>query len=493
MIQFQKAVKEQVRLRLAIYGPAGAGKTASALRIAHGIGGRIAFIDTENYSASRYADGLFIFPGGFVPFSFDVVSLTKPTIEHYVEAIQSAENAGYNVLIIDSLSHGWQELLEEIDRIAKTKYRGNSWSAWSDGTPKQKSLIRSITQSNMHIIATMRAKTEWETGKDEKTGKSKPVRIGLAPEQGKGIEYEFDMLMEINDSHYATIIKDRSGKFQDMEIHCPDEKFGEELAEWLTQGVAPVRTAPQPEPISIAKPTVPKPKPAVPKPAVPESKFPEISAEEKQNIINLQNRLRDMVENFSRQNLRGYGNRDKAREEIYACLGTHTIGECFNAEYLQSMINMLEEWQKKKDIPFSPAPPKEEQINTILQEIDNKLKVKYMPEAVADSFAKQALSIAGKGSLEALNAILMAVNSYPDKSVPVPEDISKLQEEIHQKLKVLVDGKIDGFETSKRMMNSIIKHLGTKTVKQCQDITKLTEYSEHLDYTIHNSGEKEEK
>jgi hypothetical protein len=384
------------------------------------------------------------------------------------------------------LSHGWQELLEEIDRIAKTKYRGNSWSAWSDGTPKQKSLIRAITQSNMHIIATMRAKTEWETGKDEKTGKSKPVRVGLAPEQGKGIEYEFDMLMEINDSHYATIIKDRSGKFQDQEIYCPDEKFGKELAEWLTQGVVPVRPAPQPESISIAKPTVPKP-------TVSKSKIPEIPAEEMQNIINLQNRLREKIENFSRQNLRGYGDRDKAREEIYACLGTHTIGECYNAKYLQDMLTMLEEWQKKKDIPFSPAPPKEEQINTILQEIDNKLKVKYMPEAVADSFAKQALSIAGKGSLEALNAILMAVNSYPDKSVPVPEDISKLQEEIHQKLKVLVDGKIDGFETSKRMSNSIIKHLGTKTIKQCQDIQKLNKYSEHLDYIIHNSGKEEEK
>lgn len=491
MIQFQKAVREQVRLRLAIYGPAGAGKTASALRIAHGISGRIAFIDTENYSASRYADGL-NYAGGFVPFSFDVVSLTKPTIEHYVEAIQSAENAGYNILIIDSLSHGWQELLEEIDRIAKTKYRGNSWSAWSDGTPKQKSLIKTITQSGMHIIATMRSKTEWETGKDEKTGKSKPVRIGLAPEQGKGIEYEFDMLMEINDSHYATIIKDRSGKFQDMEIHCPDEKFGEELAEWLTQGVVPVRPAPQSEPISIAKPTVPKPKPTVPKPTVPESKFPEISAEEKQNIINLQNRLRDMVENFSRQNLRGYGNRDKAREEIYACLGTHTIGECSNAKYLQEMLTMLEEWQKKTEVPFAPMSPKDEQINAILQEIDNKLKVKYMPESVAESFAKQALSIAGKGSLDGLNAILTAVDSYANKQVPVSEEVSRLQNEISQKLKVLVDGKIDGFETSKRMSNSIIKHLGTKTVKQCQDIQKLNKYSEHLDYIIHNSGKEKE-
>ena len=492
MITFQKAVKEQVKLRLAIYGPAGAGKTASALRIAHGIGGRIAFIDTENYSASRYADGL-NYVGGFVAFSFDVVSLTKPTIANYVEAIHAAENAGYNVLIIDSLSHGWQELLEDIDNLTKTKYKGNSWRAWSEGTPKQKSLIRAITQSNMHVISTMRAKTEWETMKDDMTNKIKPVRIGLAPEQGKGIEYEFDMLMEINDSHYATIIKDRSGKFQDQEIYCPDEKFGKELAEWLTQGVVPVRPAPQSEPISIAKPTVPKPKPAVPKPAVPESKFSEISAEEMQNIINLQNRLRDMVENFSRQNLRGYGDRDKAREEIYACLGTHTIGECYNAKYLQDMLTMLEEWQKKTEVPFAPMPPKDEQINAILQEIDNKLKVKYMPESVAESFAKQALSIAGKGSLEALNAILMAVDSYANKQVPVSEEVSRLQNEISQKLKVLVDGKIDGFETSKRMTNSIIKHLGTKTIKQCQDINKLTEYSEHLDYIIHNSGKEEEK
>ena len=154
---------------------------------------------------------------------------------------------------------------------------------------------------------------------------------------------------------------------------------------------------------------------------------------------------------------------------------------------------MLEEWQKKTEVPFAPMSPKDEQINAILQEIDNKLKVKYMPESVAESFAKQALAIAGKGSLESLNAILTAVDSYANKQVPVSEEVSRLQNEISQKLKLLVDGKIDGFETSKRMMNSIIKHLGAKTVKQCQDITKLTEYSEHLDYTIHNSGEKEEK
>ena len=87
----------------------------------------------------------------------------------------------------------------------------------------------------------------------------------------------------------------------------------------------------------------------------------------------------------------------------------------------------------------------------------------------------------------------MKLDSYANKQVPVSEEVSRLQNEISQKLKVLVDGKIDGFETSKRMSNSIIKHLGTKTVKQCQDIQKLNEYSEHLDYIIHNSGKEEEK
>jgi len=225
MSKFKKAQKSQSKLRLALFGPSGAGKTFTALRLAKGIGGKTAFIDSERGSASKYADR----------FEFDTCPLEKRTIDEYVEVINDAALAGYETLVIDSMSHAWQELLEEVDRIAKAKYRGNTWGAWNEGTPKQKKLVNAILDFPGHIIATMRSKTEWsiETSSD---GKTKPTRQGLAPEQGKGIEYEFDLLIELSVDHIGNVIKDRSGKFQDSLVEKPDEKFGEQLAEWLSDG-----------------------------------------------------------------------------------------------------------------------------------------------------------------------------------------------------------------------------------------------------------------
>jgi len=237
MLQFTKATKAQAKLKLAIFGPSGAGKTFTALRLASGIGGSIAVIDTERGSASKYADR----------FGFDVLELEERDIKTYVEAISAAGEAGYAVLIIDSLTHAWKELLQEVDKLAKTKYRGNTWSAWSDGTPRQNSLVDAILNYPGHVIATMRTKTEWVT-ETTSNGKTKPVRVGLAPEQGKGIEYEFDLLFEITIDHICTVIKDRTGRFQDRIIEKPSEELGVELREWLSDGVkaAPVVTKPDP-------------------------------------------------------------------------------------------------------------------------------------------------------------------------------------------------------------------------------------------------------
>lgn len=228
---FIKATKERAKLRAAIFGPSGAGKTFTSLRLATGIGGRIALIDSERRTASKYADR----------FDFDVCDLgsQQHRISDYVTAIRGAGEAGYDVLIIDSLSHAWQELLAEIDAIAKSKYRGNTWSAWSDGTPKQKALIDAILDFPGHVIATMRSKTEWTT-ESAGGGKSAPKRVGLTPEQGKGIEYEFDMLFELSTEHILTVIKDRSGKFQDQCIPDPSEALGAEMAAWLDEGAKPM-------------------------------------------------------------------------------------------------------------------------------------------------------------------------------------------------------------------------------------------------------------
>jgi hypothetical protein len=254
-VQFQPATKAQAKLRAALTGPSGSGKTMSALRMATGIGGRIAVIDTERGSASKYADR----------FQFHTCQLADRTIDGYIAALAAAAKAGYDVLVIDSLSHGWQELLQEVDRLAKARFGGNTWAAWSEGTPKQRRLIDALTDWPGHVIATMRSKTEWNQQTDEKTGRLRPVRIGLAPEQGKGIEYEFDLLLELSTEHVGTVIKDRTGKFQDKVVEKPDEAFGRALAEWLSEG-APARS-----PTPSATPTLEPPKPPAPaQPAGPD-------------------------------------------------------------------------------------------------------------------------------------------------------------------------------------------------------------------------------
>lgn len=224
---FREATREGLYLRCAIYGPSGSGKTMSALRIAKGIvektGGRFAVIDTESRSASKYADRI----------SFDVDNLNDKTIDSYLTAMDECIKAGYKVLVIDSLSHAWRELTEEVDRITQNSTNKNSFSAWGKVSPKQKKLIDAILNFPGHIIATMRSKTEWVIS-ENRNGRLAPEKMGLAPEQGKGIEYEFDLLIEMNQNHQGTVTKDRTGKFQDSAIDKPDEKFGNSLYEWLT-------------------------------------------------------------------------------------------------------------------------------------------------------------------------------------------------------------------------------------------------------------------
>jgi hypothetical protein len=247
-MQFKKADKKASKLRCSIFGPSGAGKTYTSLRIANGfknsLNGKIAFIDSERGSASKYADR----------FDFDVLELERKTISDYIQAIKLAGENNYNILIIDSLSHAWQELIEDIDKLANIKYKGNTWRAWAEGTPKQRSLIDAIINYPGHVIATIRSKTEWEVGEDKKVR-----RVGLSPEQGKGIEYEFDMLLEITVDHYATVIKDRTGKYQDKIIQMPDEKFGSELIDWLNSGSIVEINKPEPTKSEPIKPLAKEP------------------------------------------------------------------------------------------------------------------------------------------------------------------------------------------------------------------------------------------
>jgi hypothetical protein len=228
---FKKATKTQSRLRLAISGTSGSGKTYSSLAIAQHLGKTIAVIDTERGSASKYA-GIF---------SFDVCELTEFHPGRYVEAIRAADAAGYEVIVIDSLSHAW---FAELDMA-----QGN-FSNWAKVKPLERALIDAMLGSNAHIIGTMRSKTEWVmTPSKNKRGEDtlQPTKVGMAPMQASGIEYEFDLAGEINLDHLLTISKSRCPSLSNTTHLNPGRDLAEQMLLWLSDGEAVTEETPAPE------------------------------------------------------------------------------------------------------------------------------------------------------------------------------------------------------------------------------------------------------
>jgi len=181
--EIKKASKSQAKARIALMGPPGSGKTFSALNVAHHLGKRVILIDTERGSASKYAD----------EFDFEVIELDSFNPKTYIAAIQAAEEAGADVIIVDSLSHAWvgkDGALEMVDRAASSSK--NSFTAWKDVTPLHNALVDAILRSKAHIFVTLRTKTEYVIEANER-GRLTPRKVGLGAVQRDGIEYEFDV------------------------------------------------------------------------------------------------------------------------------------------------------------------------------------------------------------------------------------------------------------------------------------------------------------
>ncbi len=240
--QFRKAVKALRKARIALIGPSGSGKTYTALEIATGLagpGGRIALIDTENASASLYADR----------FDFDTLNLDTFSPKVYTEAIRAAEEAGYDVIIIDSLSHAWagkDGALEQVDKAA-ARAKGNTFAAWREVTPQHNALVDALVRCKAHVVVTMRAKTEYIVEKDEKTGRTTPRKVGMAPVQRDGLEYEFDIVADMDLEHRFIVSKSRMSDLADEVITRPTAELGERIRVWLEDG----EPVPEPEPAAI--------------------------------------------------------------------------------------------------------------------------------------------------------------------------------------------------------------------------------------------------
>lgn len=234
-MMFQKAERRKAKLRLGITGPSGSGKTWGALLIAKGIGGKIAVIDTERGSASLYTNLV----------DFDVLELSPPyTPERFLEALRAAEGAGYATVIIDSITHEWNGVggcLELVDQLASARYKGNTWSAWSEVTPRHRAFLDAILRSPLHVIVTMRSKTE--TAQVEDGNRKKVVKLGMKAEQRDGFEYEMTTVLDItHDGHFALASKDRTGLFSGDPKQIT-EKTGAMIRDWLESGSEPLPSA----------------------------------------------------------------------------------------------------------------------------------------------------------------------------------------------------------------------------------------------------------
>lgn len=238
---FQKATRKKAKARIGIVGPAGSGKTYSALQLAFGMGGKVAVIDTEHGSADLYAElG-----------EYDVAPILPPfTVQKYLNLIKEAEKS-YDIVIVDSLSHAWAGtggLLEEVDKRSGS---GNKFTAWRDITPLHNSLIDAILQSPAHIICTMRSKTEYVIEENDK-GKKVPRKVGMAPVQREGMDYEFTLVFDIEQSrHFATASKDRTSLF-DGTCEKIDRASGERIRVWLESGDTPPPPKIDPPPAASA-------------------------------------------------------------------------------------------------------------------------------------------------------------------------------------------------------------------------------------------------
>lgn len=229
-MELQKATRKKSYLTLNLSGPSGSGKTYSALLLAYGLTGdwnKIALIDTENGSASLYSH-----LGGF-----NTLDLAPPfTPERYIEAIDACISAQVDVIIIDSSSHEWSGpggCIEINEHLAHSKFKGNTWSAWSQTTPRHDAFVQKVLQCRCHVITCTRSKMETVMTDDKKVKK-----LGMKDIQREGWEYELTVSLNIDrDTHTAQASKDRTELFEGKDPFVITEKTGELIKNWCEKGV----------------------------------------------------------------------------------------------------------------------------------------------------------------------------------------------------------------------------------------------------------------
>jgi hypothetical protein len=165
--------------------------------------------------------------------NYNVLPLSEPyTPERYIEAINVCERANMDVIIIDSISHCWDNLLD-----FHANLQGNSFTNWAKVTPRQNMFIQRILNSPCHIIATMRSKQDYVL--NEKNGKMIPEKVGLKAVQRDNVDYEFTLVFDIDIKHNAVASKDRTGLFMGKPEFTITANTGRDILKWCNTATKP--------------------------------------------------------------------------------------------------------------------------------------------------------------------------------------------------------------------------------------------------------------
>jgi hypothetical protein len=224
IMQLRRSERKQAKIKLALQGVSGSGKTYSALLLAYGITNdwsKIALIDSEQGSGDLYAHlG-----------QYNVITLQAPyTPEVYIEAIEICEEAGMELIILDSISPAWETLLDYHAGL-----QGNSFTNWSKVTPRQNAFIQKILNTNAHIISTLRCKQDYVL--NQKDNRFVPEKVGLKSIQRDGVDYEFTIVFDIDIKHNATVSKDRTEIFSKKPGFVITSETGKKILDWCQSGV----------------------------------------------------------------------------------------------------------------------------------------------------------------------------------------------------------------------------------------------------------------
>lgn len=223
----EKATVKQAKAKVAINGPAGSGKTMTALILARELGPKILVIDTENRTSAKYAN----------EFDFDILPLTEYKLTTYIAALEYAAGQGYDVVIVDSLSHAWAGAGGALEQVDKEGGKSKFTSGWRVVTPLHNKLIETILTYPTHLIATIRMKMDYILTTNEK-GQQIPQKAGMGIVQRDGIEYEFDIIAEMDINHNLAVTKTRCSTLDGFEMNKPDGTLGQAINAWLSEGEA---------------------------------------------------------------------------------------------------------------------------------------------------------------------------------------------------------------------------------------------------------------